>query len=198
MRARGFALRDAFPDVLKGLITAEEAQDYPEDKPIPVKDITPVNPLDTIALPESIEENYECSAEVEVVQEDEPVEIQGSEVEVPESEVPQAHTHSANWLLYIPNKEPVHLQSLDEWLVEYNKLADQTATAGKAAPRLRMTALRQLREANEASIGRIPNMARIVLTQAYQTRLKHLGAKMREEEGSPDTARVDNGPQRQA
>lgn len=27
MRARGFALRDAFPDVLKGLITAEEARD---------------------------------------------------------------------------------------------------------------------------------------------------------------------------
>jgi hypothetical protein len=30
MRARGFALRDAFPDVLRGLVTAEEAQDYPE------------------------------------------------------------------------------------------------------------------------------------------------------------------------
>ena len=29
MRARGFALRDAFPDVLKGLITAEEARDTP-------------------------------------------------------------------------------------------------------------------------------------------------------------------------
>jgi hypothetical protein len=29
MRARGFALRDAFPDVLKGLITAEEARDIP-------------------------------------------------------------------------------------------------------------------------------------------------------------------------
>ncbi len=28
-RARGFALRDKFPDVLKGLITREEAQDYP-------------------------------------------------------------------------------------------------------------------------------------------------------------------------
>jgi hypothetical protein len=28
LRARGFALRDAFPDVLKGLLTAEEAQDY--------------------------------------------------------------------------------------------------------------------------------------------------------------------------
>jgi hypothetical protein len=30
MRARGFALRDCFPDVLKGLVTAEEAQDYPQ------------------------------------------------------------------------------------------------------------------------------------------------------------------------
>ena len=30
MRARGFALRDTFPDILRGLVTAEEAQDYPE------------------------------------------------------------------------------------------------------------------------------------------------------------------------
>ncbi len=28
MRARGFALRDAFPDALRGLVLAEEAQDY--------------------------------------------------------------------------------------------------------------------------------------------------------------------------
>lgn len=33
MRARGFALRDAFPDVLRGLITAEEAQDLVIDVP---------------------------------------------------------------------------------------------------------------------------------------------------------------------
>lgn len=31
MRARGFALRDAFPDVLRGLISAEEAADTPVD-----------------------------------------------------------------------------------------------------------------------------------------------------------------------
>ncbi|NBV20368.1 recombinase RecT, partial [Janthinobacterium sp.] len=31
MRARGFALRDAFPDALRGLISAEEAQDIPPD-----------------------------------------------------------------------------------------------------------------------------------------------------------------------
>lgn len=43
MRARGFALRDAFPDVLKGLITREEAQDYP---PEAVIDMTPANITD--------------------------------------------------------------------------------------------------------------------------------------------------------
>ena len=32
MRARGFALRDAFADVIGGLITSEEAEDYPVAK----------------------------------------------------------------------------------------------------------------------------------------------------------------------
>jgi hypothetical protein len=43
LRARGFALRDAFPDVLKGLVTAEEAQDYPatEAAKEPAKPATP-------------------------------------------------------------------------------------------------------------------------------------------------------------
>jgi hypothetical protein len=33
LRARGFALRNAFADALRGLITAEEAQDYPQAAP---------------------------------------------------------------------------------------------------------------------------------------------------------------------
>jgi hypothetical protein len=37
MRARGFALRDAFPDVLRGLVTAEEAADYTHVEPEPVR-----------------------------------------------------------------------------------------------------------------------------------------------------------------
>jgi hypothetical protein len=34
MRARGFALRDVFPDALRGVITREEAQDIPADAPV--------------------------------------------------------------------------------------------------------------------------------------------------------------------
>jgi hypothetical protein len=33
LRARGFALRNAFADCLRGLVTAEEAQDYPTAAP---------------------------------------------------------------------------------------------------------------------------------------------------------------------
>lgn len=39
LRARGFALRNAFADALRGLITAEEAQDYPS-QPEPAKPVT--------------------------------------------------------------------------------------------------------------------------------------------------------------
>lgn len=37
MRARGYAMRDAFPDALKGVITAEEAQDHQTE----MRDVTP-------------------------------------------------------------------------------------------------------------------------------------------------------------
>jgi hypothetical protein len=46
MRARGFAVRDAFPDVLRGLITAEEAAD------IPVRDTFAGPTIEHAAAPE--------------------------------------------------------------------------------------------------------------------------------------------------
>jgi hypothetical protein len=43
-RARGFCLRDAFPDVLKGLITIEEANDYPTVDATPAPAALPAKP----------------------------------------------------------------------------------------------------------------------------------------------------------
>lgn len=45
MRARGFALRDAFPDVLRGVISAEEARDIPRG----MVDVTPPAATDVAA-----------------------------------------------------------------------------------------------------------------------------------------------------
>ena len=42
MRARAFALRDVFPDVLKGIHIAEEAQDIPSDQPVSIGAVSSV------------------------------------------------------------------------------------------------------------------------------------------------------------
>jgi hypothetical protein len=46
MRARGFCLRDAFPDVLKGLISAEEASDIPFEATGLTPQVAPRSPLE--------------------------------------------------------------------------------------------------------------------------------------------------------
>jgi len=54
MRARGFALRDAFPDALRGMVTAEEAQDYPTTPATPEPVV--VRPKFDTAPPQPAEE----------------------------------------------------------------------------------------------------------------------------------------------
>jgi len=53
MRARGFALRNAFADVLRGLVTAEEAQDYQQTgiEIVPARAAPAQAPVTVAALP---------------------------------------------------------------------------------------------------------------------------------------------------
>jgi len=168
MRARGFALRDAFPDVLKGLITAEEAQDYPVEKEISAKQ-APSNPLDVIAAPvEIVEEKIE-----EVIEQ--PEEITVEEV--------QNVLEGGPFKLMVPGKdEPIdRFQTMQEWEAAYEKLADRTARAGKISPRDRMTKLKELRLANLKMIEEIPANRRIQHVAEYSKRLAALGAAMNTE-----------------
>lgn len=161
MRARGFALRDAFPDVLKGLISVEEAQDYPDEaKPRPVA--KPANPLDMVTMPP------------------EPVAIESVEVvlNVEPEPAPTGAVMPSGFALLVPGKdEPfsVH-QSLDDWAAAYEDLADKTARAGKRPARERMTVLKELRVLNEDTIKRIDTVMRIRHQANYTTRIKALGA----------------------
>ena len=178
MRARGFALRDAFPDVLKGLISAEEAADYPDEaKPRPTS--KPANPLDLVAKPEPMAIPAQTSDPVIIeaafidTVEPEPVEVL--------AETPQPLDDSVQpigYALLVPGKEqPFSFhQSLDEWADAYEDLADKTARAGKRPARDRMTALKDLRVVNEDTIGRIDQVKRIRHTASYTQRIKALGA----------------------
>ena len=74
MRARGFALRDKFPDALKGLITQEEAQDYPKvtiaEKPV-IQEPQAIGvvgpPMQEEDRNEPIKEDNEPITEVEII-----------------------------------------------------------------------------------------------------------------------------------
>ena len=206
MRARGFALRDAFPDVLKGLITAEEAQDYPDDaKPRQAKDITPRNPLDVIAPPvaltaisdpvaisQAMEDTVDVVEPVAMTVEQLTAEVVMPEtevVEIPEAVAQVQHVEDQitdsvtapapiGYALLVPGKtEPVSVHdTLDEWQDAYEDMADKVAKAGKRPARERMTILRELKEANEETIGRVEMVKRIRHTANYTRRIKALGA----------------------
>lgn len=220
MRARGFALRDAFPDVLKGLITAEEAQDYPTDEPRKMRDITPTkpaNPLDAIAPPAP-----PPPVEVEpVVQTSDPIVIAeqmadtveqlttqaqeaGIEIieveEVTEEELEREAiiAESGNpprhpgFALMVPGREEplASYPTIEGWYEAYEALADKTARAGRAAARTRMTKLRELREVNEGQLGRLPLALKPIHMARYNQRLAALGATLTPEERAAESGQV--------
>jgi hypothetical protein len=212
MRARGFALRDAFPDVLKGMITAEEALDEQDDlvqiaKPIKAQ---PRNPLDMIAPapmieqtsnPAVIEEAFAHDQEADTVNEL----VAQAKADSGESDfvlkalseasafadkmverfevlnIPEVAEQAPTGELFavlLPGKDKPHSMhgTLEEWQDAYEAVAEKTAMATKVPARERMTKLRELRELNEPTIGKVEMIARIRHTAAYSKRLGALGA----------------------
>jgi hypothetical protein len=188
MRARGFALRDAFPDVLKGLITAEEAQDYPTPKE---RDITPANPLDKFApignLVEKIAERIAPPAPEPVV-EDAPApapEVASAAIDgevIAEGE--PAPIVGRRFPLLVPGGEVVAEHSdVGAWTVAYAEMMDRLAASKKYAPRTKMTKLRELKEANESITHHLTPEVKAGLMKKYSGILRLLGAENQEQEG---------------
>jgi hypothetical protein len=116
MRARGFALRDAFPDVLKGLITVEEAQDYPDDTAAPqAPHIKHANPLDAIP---SV-----SVSEVEVLETPAAECGENTTVEVVSDQIQPPGTFKLN----IPGKPSELHDGMTAWMDRYNEMADKVA-----------------------------------------------------------------------
>jgi hypothetical protein len=191
MRARGFAIRDCFADVLKGLITAEEAQDYPSDKPTAkVMAMPSKNPLDALAAPQEVvpddngqqqrEEQEQQEAEEERPRTAEEIKQQFEEagVEVVEVETVQVDEPKGNWGLYVPGKEPVWLSTKAEWAKAYSELADKVALAGRASPASRIEKLKELRRVNEPTFNKLDPIEITVHSRGLNTRLAELQAKV--------------------
>jgi len=161
MRARGFALRDAYPDVLKGLISVEEAQDYPEETKRPPKDITPRNPLDALQAP---------APAVEFTAPD----VETGEVEIVDQPPPAA----GEFAIILPGKDLPHSThaTLEEWQDAYEIFCEKIASSQKIKPRERMTKLRELRDANDSTIQAVDMAKRVRHIAGHQQRIAALGA----------------------
>lgn len=174
MRARGFALRDAYPDVLKGLISTEEAQDYPEETKRPPKDITPRNPLDALQAPapapavEFTAPDVE-TGEVEIVDHP-PFEELATE--------PPVAAPTGEFAIILPGKDQPHstYATLEEWQDAYEQFCEKIASSQKIKPRERMTKLRELREANGDTINKVDMGKRVRHIAGHQQRIAALGA----------------------
>ena len=184
MRARGFALRDAFPDVLKGLITVEEANDYPDEaKPALRQPMR--NPLDALAAPKEPEivpvQLHDINAQLtdataeEVVADLEPVILEtAADKCVKETTLDPV----GDWVLKIPGKDSVAYADYPSWSAAYEGMADKVFKAERLAPRTRMTKLRELKEANADTMQKISALEIIHHTAAYSKRLATLGAQI--------------------
>ena len=183
MRARGFALRDAFPDVLKGLITVEEAQDFPEEAK-PVQHAPMRNPLDALAAPkepEVLPTNLdEINSQMTEASIDNLSYKELINLEVPAEECVAETTvaPSGDWMLNIPGKDSVGYEDYAEWAGAYEGMAEKVFKAESLKPRTRMTKLRELKEANGLTMQKISALEIIHHTAAYSKRLATLGAQL--------------------
>ncbi|MGB0718221.1 MAG: recombinase RecT [Alphaproteobacteria bacterium] len=127
-RARGNAMRDGFADVIKGIITVEEAQDYE------TKDVTPPK---VAVQPPKLEELMQPTPEPETP---------------PQSEAMDA---GEVFHLYIPGKLPRAFQNAEDFAVAYSAVMLKVRRAAKVSPADRRSKLHELETANQETINRL-------------------------------------------
>jgi hypothetical protein len=178
MRARGFAIRDAFPDAMKGMITAEEAQDYPTAP----RDVTPkANPLDNIKPP--VEAVQEAPAPIEVEPIEEAIEIQEPERDelglppLPNEDAMVVQLHDGT--RYKDTFETIEQSSLA--LIHLVKLYVKNThnLKGEEMPvRDRMTMIKAVRDNNKIVIEHMNKEHAKEFGDLYIRALKTLGAQL--------------------
>lgn len=94
------------------------------------------------------------------------------------------------WNLMYPNKEDPagSFASSEEWEDQYNAVAMKTAKSASYTHRERMTKLRELKEANQATLDRLDPVRKLWHNKQYADRLKSLGAAMQDEPAQPETS----------
>jgi hypothetical protein len=150
MRARAYALRDGFADVLRGLRIREEVDDY---KPIPDVDVEPVG-MRTRLVEESIGEEGFTTAPQEAVQADE------QKVDADTGEIENAATEPSG-----PSETDKLADIVDPAIATLAELEDQLRDC--ASPASIESVKLDLRDKLNALHGEDRKAAHALITRAY-------------------------------
>lgn len=166
LRARGFALRDAFPDAIKGLITTEEANDYPgaENR----SSVKPVQRPDVSSEGDTIQNILDAV----------------SEPESPSNEVPPVK----QLVLSVPNRASRTFQSDEQWAHEYSELMLSMRQYEKLPHAERRTKLKELEQLNAETLDAIDEE---LATELRDKRKKFNAGLAVEEKEQADEGRTD-------
>lgn len=207
MRARGFALRDAFPDVLKGLITVEEAQDFPDqDRPANVVNLPRTrNPLEALPMSEitqPIEQTEDPQREyVEVEQVNQMLQEEAAshteEVltdvasesiakqltqQLEDAGIEVVEVKEYTWALGVPGKPDIPCNNYEEWAHQYEEMAGKVAKS-KLAPDAKLKKLEELKKANTAMFGKLRTEQSLQHTKHMVTRRSQIEAEVSDKGG---------------
>jgi len=137
LRARGFALRDSFPDAIKGLITTEEASDYPAESATP-----PEQPVEKPVIP------AEANTPAEILE------------ALSESKTESVEVDSQVYVFHVPGRESTEFNDELGFIDAYSHMMNRVDKNEKILPADRRTKLKALEEANadtfsllDASVG---------------------------------------------
>lgn len=164
LRARGFALRDAFPDAIKGLITTEEAKDYPEQ---PKQSAEKAVQAPSVATGGDTVQNI-----VDALSE-------------PESAI-NGVTPPEPLLLRLPGKDPKQLDGELEWATEYAGLMLAMRNYEKMPHAERRTKLKELKQLNEEVLGKIDQELRDELEEKRKSYNAALSVEAKEASDAED------------
>ena len=180
MRARGFAIRDAFPDAIKGVIIREEADDMEP------KDITPANPLDAIAEEKS--PATDPASEQSLVSDD-PIDQNMGDLPPGEPVAPteEIDPDAAVWEMIMPEDGRVEIcQTSEDWFRSFLEIMGMMSDDREHDFVERRHIIGEYKKANDDTIARMEDEAPELhkdLKARYSKMLKYLSAKAKEENG---------------
>jgi hypothetical protein len=162
MRARGFALRDVFADALGGVITREEAEDYPRE-PKPVE--TVLDRLDTMAKA-SIEGPDLTKQELDSTKPSQDIDVKTDSSMAQEKE-PQPEVDKSPWEMRKLKGPGIYCEDHKAFAEEFSKAMNNIRTHKKSDNKQKLKFLKDLFSINEDVIRNLEDADSGLHTSIY-------------------------------